>query len=346
VNKHCRDESTRGAVIVETALVVGIILTMLLFSVQIGVLGFLQITVDAASFVNARQNALSFTSPNTSTAQIFNQVNGGSDISGVVMAAPSPSIPVDYQYNSTNATAQSSSSQNRHGGAAMMQPTLYQATVQKTGILSLLGRSVGVSGQSLEPFWQECGAHFNVANAAPGCGMASPPPNYQVNYFKKGENTPPYYASMNNVEHCREAQPWTTCSSDNFDFMALGIGEYLHYPNWRITLPGASGLAGATTFQQMACHQRAFAKLANFFYGKKDLIAIYNLYLPAINAEMYDSQGNKRGFNNFAQFAGFDAVTNGAIQQIYSWDRFIQVGYAPATYKEPNEYPLNPSAGC
>ncbi len=334
----------RGAVVVETAIVVGTVLTLILFSVQIGVLGFLQVTVDAASFVNARGYALGDTNPNGETSQIFSQVTNG-DIVNVSMPAPQPSatVPVDYGYNSTNATEKANSYTQRHGGSTTIQPTLYQSTVNKggtTGIMKLFNRQVGVNGVAQEPYYKECGAHYNVSNSASSCGASTAPSNFQVDYFKNGENTPPYYVGFNYLEHCNSRQPWTTCGAMDFDFLSLGVGEYLDVDNWGITTGGVSGGAYASTFQQMACHQRTYAKLATFFAGYSDLLALYKTYETTINVQM------AANVTDFSAYVGLGPVASPLIDQVYAWDRHVQQGYAPGNETEPILYKMSPEAGC
>ena len=342
------DHARRGVALVETTLTVGVILTLLLFAVQVGVLGFLQVTVDAASFVNARQNAVSVLTlggPVAATQAIFPQLSKA-NITTQVLPAPSPSIPVDYGYNSSDANTQAQSVTNRHGGVSMMQPLLQQSTVTAPGIFNFLGHKIGAAGSVTEPFWQECGAHDNVANQPVGCGAANSPANYQVDFFKNGENTPPYYLSLNYIEHCQAAQPWNgACPSGDVNLLALGVAEYLTVNDWTRANPGASGAKATATFSDMACHQRAFDAVAQIFYANPSLEApsvlpaIYNTYGSTIATE-------PAGFNDFSQFVGFGATDSKAIQQIYSWDRPVAAGYTPGAGTDPTQYPLDPSNGC
>jgi hypothetical protein len=366
----------RGAVVVETALVIGIGLTLLLFSVQVGVLGFLQITADAASFVDAHQNvvgSLNTAGPEAATHAIFPEIATG-DIAGVPQAAPSASVPVDYGYNSTNPAELAASNQNRHGGVSMLQPVLYSTTVTPHSYFTRLGKKLGVSGADVEPLWTECGAHHDVVNSNGGCGgSSSNPSNYQVNYFSQGENTPPFYVGFNYMEHCLDNQPWyANCSSSGTiggtNFIALGMGEYLDTDNWSAGQPGASGtgvgvgvgaiaVAPNSTFEYAACHQRVYAQLAQFFAQYPDLTTIFNDYQPAITSDwVYNPQTDYRVWNEFDKTPGGVFVipyigpgtssTDLLIKQVYSWDAQVQQGYAPSTYKEPGVYPLNPGGGC
>ena len=367
-------EAERGAVMVETALVVGIGLTMLLFSVQVGVLGFLQVTADAASFVDAHQNVVgalpNATNPEAGTHGIFPQI-ATADIAGSPAPAPIATLPVNYLYNSTNSNDVATSNQNRHGGVSMLQPIQYTTTVKPHSFFTRLGQKLGVSGADIEPQWTECGAHHDVVNSNAACGAAAPPANFQVNYFSQGENTPPFYVGFNYIQHCLDDQPWSTCSSSGgiggTNFIALGMGEFLDVDNWTSTQAGASGvgttLPGTTpvsTFEYTACHQRVYSQLAQFFSQYPDLISMYNAYEPAIATTLVVDPT----FTDFRYWTEFDATPLNAfilpwpvtgalpsaqdalVREVYNWDAQVQQGYAPSTYKEPGQYPMYPGAGC
>ena len=86
----------RGAVVIETALTVGIGLTILLFAVQVGALGFLQVTADAASYTAARAYAvgvLPSTSPAAFVHNTFPQI-AATDITSPASPSPAPSAPL------------------------------------------------------------------------------------------------------------------------------------------------------------------------------------------------------------------------------------------------------------
>ncbi len=350
----------------ETALVVGAILTILLFGIQVGIIGFLQTTADAASFMDARLAAVGTNSGNTAesaTSAIFKQFNPArNELVSVVNPAPSPSVPVDYGYNAQDANEQAASPFNRHGGVSMMQPTLSTATAQKNGIFRLFGNSIGVASTSIDASWLECGLHENVANSNASCTNTGSS-NYQGDYFKNGENPPPYFVSLDYLHHCNTAQPFPACNSYDGDFIALGTAAYLQSNNWGYISPGvggAGGLVQTNTFEQMACHQRAFATVASFFDDYDTLAQIYSVFDSVANHPIYNElykypllyplQVAPTGFNSFTNFAGFTPTLKGiaadnAIQQIYSWDRIVTAGYALGA-GTPGSYPLYPSKGC
>ena len=76
----------------ETALTVGIGLTMLLFAVQVGALGFLQVTADAASFSAARAVAVGV--PSASTVDVAGRATPGTHVSVILRVVLSQDLPV------------------------------------------------------------------------------------------------------------------------------------------------------------------------------------------------------------------------------------------------------------
>jgi TadE-like protein len=370
-----RKDTIRGAALVETALVVGVVLVMVLGAVQVGVIGYLQMSADAASFVNAHQNVIGVSSgsPAAATAQVFPAFSS-SNITTNVLPAPSPTIYVDYGYNDPNPTIAAASAENRHGGASIMQPSQMQSTVAKSSVATILGIPIGVSGSMIEPQWLENGAHFDVANDNYGNNAA----NMQVNYFTNGENVPPYFVGFNEVEHCSSNLPWnsaTPCPVSSSapnpqDFEAIGVAEHLDDSNWSIPVNqggsavsgtwggNAAGGANASTFTEMACHQRNFAIVSNFLVNHPTLSGVQTAYPTllttglqhnATGTEPDGTTGPMPIFSGFGQSGapGFDTTTSTAIATIYTWDREITGGYPnPSTYSGPGAAPLYPWYGC
>jgi len=232
----------RGAVVIETALTVGIGLTILLFAVQVGALGFLQVTADAASYTAARAYAvgvLPSTSPAAFVHNTFPQI-AATDITSPASPSPAPSAPlaVEYEYDTPSEYGLNG---QRHAGQSMLQPLQVPAKVIPHGKVSLLGRIIGVGAQDVEAQWTECTPHFNTANTPYAqCGAAGNPAGYNVNYFTGGENTPPYFVGFNFMQHCPTVMPWTTCGA-TAQFLSLGIGAFLDTYNWGVATPGVNG---------------------------------------------------------------------------------------------------------
>lgn len=368
-----RVRCSSGAAMAETALVVGAILTILLFGIQLGILGFLQTTADAASFVDARLAAVgtnSGGSAENATSAIFHQFSPArNELSSTVEPAPTPSVPVDYGYNSTDSTKQANSKYNRHGGVTMVQPALSTASVTKPNIFSLFGFNVGVRSTSIDASWLECGIHENVSNSNAQCG-SSKDTFYQGDYFKSGEDAPPYLVSLDYMHHCNDAQPfgqnaspYGSCSSSGVDFIALGTAVYLQSANWSYPLPGVGGSGSeeqTNTFEQLACHQRQFATVAAFLADYRTLANVYDKFWTDSNHPLFDELYDRASwpsrsptptkFSSFTKFTGFAGTAKGdaasaAIRTIYSWDRNVESGY-PLGAGVAGAYPLHPEKGC
>jgi hypothetical protein len=207
----------RGSVMLETALFVSAALLFMLGTMQIGGLGFLQLTSDGAAYFDARANVLAVTSGTAENAThlAFTQIPAA-DIQPTAIPAPTPTVPVDYGYNSSSSTEQSASAVNRHGGASMLQPVQEQSTVAVPGLMHILGKSLGVDGTAIEAKWLECDPHFDVSNAA-SCSQSNPSATQQTDYFSNGEHTPPYFVGFNYLEQCAlgASGPWGLYTGSN-----------------------------------------------------------------------------------------------------------------------------------
>jgi hypothetical protein len=358
---------SRGAVVVETALTVGIGLTILLFSIQVGVLGFLQITADAASYVAARGAAvgtLPSTNPASAAHAAFKQI-ATTDIVSPASPSPAPSAPlgVNYEYNvGYNANG------SRHSGASVLQPLQVPTTVTTHGKENILGKLLGVGAQDVEAQWTECTPHFNTANTPYAqCGATGNPVGYNVNYFTSGENTPMYYVGFNFMLQCTQTLPWTSCTTTP-QFLSLGVGSYLDTDNWAATTPGVNGsayyysagpggrgVAPSQTFEYMGCHYDRLNNLSFFFLHYPDLPSLYS-GIPTegvggwgttIDAWLATKPTN---FKNILSFFSttVDPGADPAIQQIYAWDTVVPKGTSiNATEPGTNSaYVPDPGQGC
>jgi hypothetical protein len=352
---------------VETALITYFVLGLVLGALQLGLLGFLQITVDAGAFLNAHYNALgssgsdsaTFTSSQaaSATTSVLPQIPTDQIGAPVVQAAPSPTVPVEYGYNGSNAP-DANVADNRHGGASMMQPYIQQTKINFVPI-NFLNLPFAVNSEATEPVWLESTPEWDVTNSNYGRAYNATNTALNANYFSEGENTPPYYVSFNFVQHCERAGEWGyrgsaegqgTCPQ--LDFLSMGVAEHLDIYNWANGSAGVSGPAASAgspdtgTFEEMACHQRAFAQVADFFVQAaadgdafNSLQAKYDPYwLNSIQ-----SGASYQNFNSARFFPGSPAGS--AIQEIYSWDVERQSG--PSNLgTNPGDNPLHPSAGC
>ena len=338
----------RGAALSETALVVGVILIMILGSVQLGIIGYVQMTADAAAFLSAHQQVTgdSQTQAENVASSVFPQIAPG-DFSATAAPAPLPTVYVDYGYNDQSAIVRANSINNRHGGATMMEPSQLTSVVNKGSVASILGVPLAVEGSMIEPQWMENGAHFDVANSA-NYGQAGA--NFQVNYFTNGENTPPYYVGFNYIENCADPQPWSSAQqgcSQPVQFRALGIAEHLDDSDWTLPNGEINTSGGNLAFVQVACHQRVYANLATFFANNSALGSLQTTPGVAVSTQGngdYVTWGNTagEGFQSSPTVAGpvtgLQADQN--IRQVYSWDVIVNGGYPPSTYTGVGTFPF------
>jgi len=370
--RRSRRAAERGAIVVESAIVLAAVLVFALSMVEFGVLGFLQTTVDAGAFLNAHQNAIGVNDPlgpADATHQVFNQI-ATTSISNAVQTAPSPTVPVDYGYNGT-ASEQATSSTNRHGGASMLQPYLSQTTISQT-VFSLVNWVFAVHSQASEPQWLESAPLWDAANINYGSAYSATNSEIDSSIFANGENSPLYYMSMNKINHCATPGAWGTPGGSrgvcpNEDILTLSSGEYLDYYNWSNGTAGIGGYANSTgpggttgTFEAAACHQRMLSTLVYFFQYLKGnysgnsggfasdpfnwLETTYNPYYynrAAVgitnfsNANFFLNKPNNGGSEN-----GIDTLANNAIKEIYGWDVETYLGYGLGVN------PLYPTKGC
>jgi hypothetical protein len=370
----------RGAIFVESAIVTAFVLTLVLGMIEMGLLGFLQITVDAGAFLNAHQNVVGVTDPlgpADATHEVFPQIQTTA-ITNSVQTAPSPTVPVDYGYNGTAAEQQAAPT-HRHGGASLLQPYLSQTSITQVPF-TFLGIPFRVHSQAREVDWLESNVTWDASNANYGDPYAAGNNAQNANVFTEGENVPLYYMSLDFVYHCATSGAWGASPKGvcpNQDTLSLGTGEFLDNLNWSNGTAGVGGPVNSTgpggttgTFEAAACHQRMFATLAYFFenlaqnnYGNSAGFAAdpLNYIETTYNPYWYNGAGST-GYSNFqasnvsffGQYAGgalnsgtshyLDTQATQAVRTIYSWD--VEHFQGQGGQGGIGNNPLHPTAGC
>jgi hypothetical protein len=282
--------STRGAALTETALVLTAVLALVFGVIQIGVIGYMQISADGAAFVAAHEYALGNTStylavaqkpfPGLATSSTFLDQN----------AANTTTVPVNFNF-----TNQSS----RAGGLMLIRGQQSQITVVKTAPGGVLGAgvtglaNVSVHGVAIEPDnlvvnagWDLAGVDYNSSAA-----FASP-----ANPFSSDSNVPANYVSEHYMATCGQATFGAQCASGSVNILSLGTAEFLDDYNWNRTQLGVSSTG---TFEEMLCHQQKFAQAA----------ALFPATMPNMSSSTYNTTN-----------------TNSVIGQIYSWDYLTSQG--------------------
>jgi hypothetical protein len=367
----------RGAVLVETAIVAAALLTFMLGVVELGIVGFEQLTIDAAGFLNAHQTVIGVKDalgPNDATSQVFPNVKPASYQGATVQVAPVPQVPVDYGYNGT-ASEQANASTTHVGGASLVQPYILQTSI-KQNLFSFFGAHISAYAAATEPEYLESELSYGVSNQ--NYGGSSTSSLYRSSLFANGELTEPqYFAVWANYQGCNNAPPWNVASPNSCPNSAsyidplppypssltawgpredsMGVGVYLDTQNWAMGGSGISGPVCASTscsttgpFEAAACHQRIYSAIATFVSNNSDLNAIENAYDPmlanAVNHNNVQYFGNPNAFNTTT--IGLPAMPNNFaanIHTVYGWDLPSLNNY---TGVSEGVNLLNPTAGC
>jgi hypothetical protein len=275
----------RGAILVESAVVAASILTLMLGMIDFGLLGFLQVTVDAGAFLDAHTDAMLWnngSSPTITAPQytnsIFNVISTSSIATPVITQPnPVPTVYIDYGYNANTPGTASTNATSRHGGASMMEPYNERVNISQNAF-TLFNQTFHAVSSATEPRWYDVGSHWDVNNIAYNTSYSSAPSGFNQNYFTQGENAPLWYTGFNFLQICAQQNVagWSN-NCTNTSYMGLGVAEFLTIYNNSYTTAGVSGsnpgsgvwpsTVGASTgiFYAAACHQRLYADLAKQF---------------------------------------------------------------------------------
>jgi len=235
----------RGGALPETVIVLGVSLTLLFGTFELGLIGYTQLSSDGAAFVAAHASVLG-NDPTAAIAAPFPQVAGAAQVTVSQNVADPSQVPVDYQSGPTQQS-------NRHGGVQIVRPFHTQATVQQTGGIAngVLGQ-FGMGGAFIEGnmLVSETGFDLN--------GQVINDPNAQHNsYFSDDGNAPPYFIGFRYLWHCVAPVPTQGCQGVG-NMAGLGMAEYLDGSNWN--QPG-NGIGPGSVYAAMLLHQQVYAKI-------------------------------------------------------------------------------------
>jgi hypothetical protein len=305
----------RGAVLVETAFTISIILGLLYGTMQLGIVGIEQLRADGAAFSSSHAQALNMTQPTPSAvnpaakaASIYSGV-AATDVTLQNGQPPATSEVVNYDFTNT---------QGRHGGVSMLLPVQIISTVLRKNVngivLGATGSLLNLSGSTIDPAYQEIGAHGDIqGNAFNSVGAFSA----RSDYFSQGENTPPYFVGFHYLTFCEDTASWSACPANQQDYDAVGLAEYLDNDNWGRPFNGAvsNGVFAATLG-----HQNTFAQISLALAAAPTAQALYT--------------------------TGAMRWNTGVLDCIYNtWDSRQAGGY-PNNYTAIGQYPLHPDSGC
>ena len=236
---------SRGAAVPETAVVLGVILTLLFGTFELGIIGLAQLGGDGAAYVAAHASVLG----NDPTAAIqgpFPTVAQNATVNVQQTQPDTTTVPVDY-----NVAAQS----NRHGGAQVVRPTHTQATVTNAGVgLGDVLPTTTISSAVIEANMMVSGVGFDLFGDPIN---SSADFQNSKSYFSDDGNAPPYHIGFRFLYHCSPA-PQSGCD-ENGPLYASGFAEYLDGSNWNLP---QNGVQPGAVYGAMAIHQQVYATIA------------------------------------------------------------------------------------
>ncbi|MEA2663761.1 MAG: hypothetical protein QOI11_705 [Candidatus Eremiobacteraeota bacterium] len=236
---------SRGAALPETVVVLGLSLTLLYGTFELGLIGYTQLSADGAAFVAAHAAVLG-NDPSAAIASPFPMANGAK----VTLTQNPPedtNVPVDYQ----SSQAQQN---NRHGGVQVVRPSRTQVTIGQTGGIGggVLGQ-FDVAGAFIEGNMLVSDTGFDLN------GYAINDPTAKMNgYFADDGNAPPYFIGFRYMWHCDLPVQNNGCGHSVM--AALGMAEYLNGGNWN---QPANGIGPGAVYAAMLLHQQVYANILN-----------------------------------------------------------------------------------
>jgi hypothetical protein len=283
----------RGAALPETVLVMTATLALVFGIIQIGIIGFLQLTVDGAAFIAAHEYALGNSAYQTLAQRPFPWIQ-----TPIIIDQNNPDpTTVAVNFNTGDTT-------QRHGGVSLVRSSHLQATVTQAGPTGLLGVGVAslsgvkIHGSAVEPYNLVSNNVYDVD--ASGYNGA---PSSQLSYLTNVQNAPANYISQHEFAVCTASSFQAACPDSSVAIRSLGTAEFLDHDNWARSSLGVGSYSGGYTFGEMLCHQQKFAQAAALFP-----VATTNAQLPKITGTSSTSG------------------TYAIIGQIYSWDYLTSLG--------------------
>ena len=238
---------SRGAALPETAVVLGVALTLIFGTFELGLIGFTQLSSDGAAFVAAHAAVLGNDSAAAIAAPFPHIPSSAVNIKPI--APGTTDMPVDYQ---DSAAAQQN---HRHGGLQVVLPSRLQASVAQNGVgignvlpqttvgSGVIESNMVVTNQSFD-VW---GTNVNSSDAF----------DKRLGYFQDDGNAPPYFIGFRMMIDCMGVTAGGGCT--NTQMRSLGLAEYLDADNWG---QPQNGIAPNGVYDAMRIHQRVYALIS------------------------------------------------------------------------------------
>jgi hypothetical protein len=298
---------TRGAALPETAVTLGVTLTLLFGMFELGLIGWTQLSSDGAAFVAAHAAVLG-NDPQAAAAAPFPQVPG-SAITVAQNNADSTSVPVDFQ---------ASDPTNRHGGLQVVRPWHLQASVDMTNVgLGKMLPQLSMGSGAIEGSMLVSNPGFDIDSTGYN-GSGTP----NQTYFNDDGNAPPYFIGFRLMKDCFAVAADRGCTSASVT--TLGIAEYLDGDNWS---QPANGIGPNAVYGAMLLHQNVYANIQ----AELAQIAAHGVATAANPAPT-------------ASGAWLDPANDPCIQTVHGWD--TSGGGRTWDWTRNPLHPTAPGSGC
>jgi hypothetical protein len=232
---------TRGAALPETAVTLGVTLTLLFGMFELGLIGWTQLSSDGAAFVAAHAAVLG-NDPKSAAAAPFPQIPD-SAITVAQNNADSTNVPVDFQANDPT---------NRHGGLQVVRPWHLQASVNMTNVgMGKLLPQLSMGAGAIEGSMLVSNPGFDIDSTGYN-GSGTP----NQTYFNDDGNAPPYFIGFRLVKDCFAVAAGQGCTNPRTT--TLGIAEYLDGDNWS---QPSNGIGPGAVYAAMMLHQNVYVNI-------------------------------------------------------------------------------------
>jgi hypothetical protein len=238
---------SRGGALAETAVMLGVVLTILFGTFELGLIGLAQLAGDGAAFVAAHASVLG-NDPNAAIAAPFPLVAQNAAVNVQRSAPDASQIAVDYQLSDQT---------NRHGGVQIVRPAQTQVTVTNAavGIGDILPKA-NLSSAAIEANMMVSGFGFNLDGSPMNSAQTFAD---QKSYFADDGNAPPYFIGFKFLYHCVPQAKNGCTATTNGNMWSGGFAEMLDGSNWS---KAQNGIGPGGVYEAMALHQRIYATIA------------------------------------------------------------------------------------